>query len=112
MLVLWIKLNLKKSLTLLSGLLRLLSASSAVRRLLPFLTSKRMRRVVTADKISVGFQYLDSDAKEKGVIRYNLVEGYFVVFSWPSSFSALRKAQELVRLLSLAIRIIKCEVCN
>lgn len=71
----------------------------------------KMRRLVTADKVSVGFQYLSSDGKEQGVIRYNLVEGYFVIFTWPSTFSALRKAQELVRLLSFAIRILRSEKC-
>lgn len=80
----------------------------AVLKLVPFFPSKAMRRVITADKISVGFQYL-SDGKEEGNIRYNMQEGYFVVFTWPSSFSMLRKAQELVRLLSFAIRIIKSE---
>lgn len=70
-----------------------------------------MRRLVTADKISVGFQYL-SNGKEEGNIRYNLVKGYFVVSIWPSSFSALRKASELVRLLSFAIKIIKSEKCD
>ena len=68
-----------------------------------------MRRLVTADKISVGFQYLDSDGKEVGNIRYNMQEGYFVIFTWPPSFSILRKAQELIRLLSFAVRIIKSE---
>lgn len=70
-----------------------------------------MRRLVTADKVSIGFQYLSKDGKEEGNIRYNLCEGYFVIFTWPSSFSALRKAQELVRLLSFAIRIIRFEKC-
>lgn len=68
-----------------------------------------MRRVITADKISVGFHYYDSDGKEKGNIRYNMQDGYFVVFTWPDTFSALRKAQELARLLAFAIRIIKSE---
>lgn len=67
-----------------------------------------MRRVFTADKVSVGFQYIE-DEKEVGVIRYNLVEGYFVIFTWPSSFSALRKIKELMRLLSFANKIVRCE---
>lgn len=71
-----------------------------------------MRRVITADKVSVGFQYLNENAKEEGNVRYNMQEGYFVIFTWPSSFSVLRKAQELVRLLSFAIRIIKSEKCQ
>lgn len=71
-----------------------------------------MRRVVTADKISVGIQYLDDANKEQGVVRYNMQDGYFVVFAWPISFSALRKAQELARLLSFAIKIIKSEKCS
>lgn len=71
-----------------------------------------MRRVVTADKISVGFQYLNENGKEEGVVRYNMQEGYFVIFTWPSSFSALRKIQELMRLLSFALKIIRSEVCQ
>lgn len=67
-----------------------------------------MRRLLTADKVSCGFQYLEND-KEVGNIRYNLIEGYFVVFTWPPSFSALRKIQELIRLLSFASKIVKCE---
>ena len=80
-------------------------------KFLPF-SRFNMRRVVTADKISVGFQYLDKDAKELGNIRYNLVEGYFVIFTWPSSFSALRKITELSRLLSFALKIVKSEKCD
>lgn len=71
-----------------------------------------MRRVVTADKISIGFQYLDENGKEIGNVRYNMRDGYFVVFTWCPSFSSFRKAQELVRLLSFAIRIIKSEKCQ
>lgn len=85
---------------------------SVVRKFLHFFPSKRMRRVITADKISVGFQYLNQDAKEEGVIRYNMQEGYFVIFTWPSSFSALRKVQELIRLLSFAMKIIRSEECR
>lgn len=71
-----------------------------------------MRRVVTADKISVGFQYLDDANKEQGVVRYNMCEGYFVVFTWPSSFSPLRKVEELAKLLSFALKIIRSEKCS
>lgn len=71
-----------------------------------------MRRIVTADKISVGFQYVDANGKEVGNIRYNMQEGYFVVFTWCPSFSILRKAQELMKLLSFAVRIIKSENAN
>lgn len=85
---------------------------SAVLKFLRFFPSKRMRRVITADKISVGFQYLNQDAKEEGVVRYNMQEGYFVIFTWPSSFSALRKVQELLRLLSFAMKIIRSEECR
>lgn len=70
-----------------------------------------MRRLVTADKVGVGFKYLSKDGKEEGNIRYNLIEGYFVIFTWPSTFSSLRKAQELIKLLSFAVRIIKSEKC-
>lgn len=70
-----------------------------------------MRRVITADKISVGFQYLNDANKEEGVVRYNMQEGYFVVFTWPSSFSALRKVQELAKLLTFAMKIIRAEKC-
>lgn len=85
---------------------------SVVLKFLRFCRSKGMRRVVTADKISVGFQYLNEDGKEEGVVRYNMQEGYFVIFTWPSSFSALRKIQELMRLLSFALKIIRSEVCQ
>lgn len=77
-------------------------------RLLPFSLSG-MRRITTADKMSVGFQYLNSDNKEIGVIRYNLIDGYFVIFTWPEKFSALRKIQELMLLLSFARKIVKSE---
>lgn len=77
----------------------------------PFFRFK-MRRVVTADKVSVGFQFLDANGKEQGIIRYNMQDGYFVVFTWPTSFSALRKAQELARLLTFAIKIIRAEKCQ
>ena len=70
-----------------------------------------MRRITTADKISVGFQYLDKDNKEVGNIRYNIVEGYFVVFTWPPTFSALRKIEEYFKLLSFALKIVKSEKC-
>lgn len=70
-----------------------------------------MRRVVTADKISVGFQYLNDAGKEEGVVRYNMAEGYFVIFTWPSSFNALRKVQELAKLLTFAMKIIRSEKC-
>lgn len=83
-----------------------------VLRFLRFSRSKNMRRVITADKVSIGFQYLNQNGKEVGNVRYNMQDGYFVVFTWCPTFSALRKAQELVRLLSLAIRIIKSEKCQ
>lgn len=70
-----------------------------------------MRRVVLADKCSVKFMYF-VDEKEVGNISYNMVEGYFVVFTWPSSFSPIKKAKELIRLLGFAIKIIGSEVCN
>lgn len=70
-----------------------------------------MRRVITADKISVGFQYLNDANKEEGVVRYNMQEGYFVIFTWPSSFTALRKVQELAKLLTFAMKIIRSEKC-
>ena len=79
---------------------------------LPLFSRSKMRRVITADKVSVGFQYLDSNGKEIGVIRYNLVGGYFVIFTWPSSFSALRKIKELSRLLSFALKIVKSEMID
>lgn len=103
--------KLRVSFALLSGFLKLLLAFLPETRPLTFLISSKMHRVTTADKISVGFQYLNSENKEVGNIRYNLAEGYFVVFTWPSSFSALRKAEELVKLLSFAIKIIKAEKC-
>lgn len=74
-------------------------------------TSKDMRRITTADKISVGFQYLDNANKELGNIRYNIVEGYFVVFTWPTTFSTLRKIEEYLKLLSFAMKIVKSEKC-
>lgn len=67
-----------------------------------------MRRVFTADKVSVGFQYYE-DEKQIGNVRYNLQDGYFVVFTWPSSFGPLQKIQELLRLLSFARKIVKSE---
>lgn len=67
-----------------------------------------MTRVFTADKISVRFRYYDGE-KELGNISYNLVEGKFFVFTWPDSFSPLRKVSELIRLLSFASKIIKSE---
>lgn len=92
----------------LNALSKLLSVLSVVLKLVPFCRSNSMRRVTTADKVSVGFHYFENE-KEVGNVRYNLVEGYFVVFSWPPSFPALRKAREFVRLLSFAISIIKSE---
>lgn len=94
--------------TLLSVLLKLLSLLSAVRQSLIYLTYKPMRRVFTADKISVRFRYYEGE-KEVGNISYNLLEGRFFVFTWPSSFSSLRKVSELIRLLSFASKIIKSE---
>lgn len=96
----------------LNALWKLLSVLSAVLKLVPFCRFRSMRRVITADKISVGFQYLNESNREEGVIRYNMQEGYFVVFTWPSSFSALRKVQELMRLLSFALKIIRSESCR
>lgn len=68
-----------------------------------------MRRLTTCDKISVGFQYLDYDGKELGNVRYNLIDGYFVVTCWPSSFNSLRKIEEYIRLLSFASKLVKNE---
>lgn len=109
--MLWTKRKLKQFGTLLSVLSKLLSLLSAVLQVRPSSVSKRMRRVLTADKISVGIHYF-CDEKEVGNIRYNMADGYFCIFTWPSSFSALRKAQELLRLLSFAIKIIRSEKCN
>lgn len=67
-----------------------------------------MRRVFTADKVSVRFRYYLDD-KEVGNISYNMHEGSFFVFEWPSAFSPLRKVSELLRLLSFASKIIKSE---
>lgn len=71
-----------------------------------------MRRVITVDKVGVCFRYYDADNKELGQVNYNMREGYFVLFSWPSSFSALQKIAEYIRLLSFAQKIIKSEICN
>lgn len=81
-----------------------------VRKCLPFSVFKRMRRVVTADKVAIRFHYYEGE-KEVGQVNYNMQEGHFYVFSWPSSFSALRKAKELLRLLSFAVKIINSEKC-
>ena len=70
-----------------------------------------MRRVITADKCAIRFHYY-LDEKEIGQVNYNMSEGHFYVFSWPSSFSSLKKATELIRLLSFAVKIIKSELCN
>lgn len=94
--------------TLLSVLSRLLSLLFAVRPLLISLIYKRMRRVFTADKISVRFRYFEGE-KEVGNITYNMLEGKFFVFTWPSTFNSLRKVSELIRLLSFASKIIKSE---
>lgn len=75
----------------------------------PFLTFSDMRRVTTADKISVGFHYLDKDNCEVGNVRYNLVDGYFVVTCWPSSFNSLVKISEYLRLLGFAKKIVSSE---
>lgn len=96
---------------MLNVLSKLLSVLSVALKFLRFFRSD-MRRVVTADKISVGFQYIDANGKENGNIRYNMQDGYFVVFTWPITFSALRKVQELARLLSFALKIIKSEKCQ
>lgn len=98
---------------LLSGFSKLLPdfCVAMLPRLLTFLTSFDMlRRVTTADSVSVGFHYIQ-DEKEIGIVKYNLLEGYFVVFTWPPSFSPLRKVQELLRLLSFAVKIIRSEKC-
>lgn len=91
--------------------MKLLSALFAVLKSVRFFRFKGMRRVITADKISVGFQYLNDANKEEGVVRYNMQEGYFVIFTWPSSFTALRKVQELAKLLTFAMKIIRSEKC-
>lgn len=94
---------------LLLGSLKLLLAFLPETLLLPSsVSSKVMRRLITADKISVGFKYFDGE-KELGNVRYNMVDGYFHVFTWPSSFNALKKATELLKLLGFAVRIIKSE---
>lgn len=98
----------RKSWTLLSVFLKLLSLLFAVRPSLISLISKPMRRVFTADKVSVRFRYYLDD-KEVGNISYNMHEGTFFVFEWPSAFSSVRKVSELLRLLSFASKIIKSE---
>lgn len=70
-----------------------------------------MRRVVTVDKVSVRFHYY-IDEKEVGQITYNMQEGQFFVFTWPSSFTSINKAYELIKILRFAIRIIDAEKCN
>lgn len=101
---------LKRFSTLLSVLLRLLLLLSAVRPFLTFLTSKKMRRIISADRVSVRFRYfVDGNDKEVGNISYNMQEGRFHVFVWPSDFTPLRKVSELLRLLSFASKIIKSE---
>ena len=75
----------------------------------PSSISSDMRRITTADKISVGFQYLDDSNKELGNIRYNIVDGYFVLSVWPSSFNALRKISEYIKLLAFAKSIVDSE---
>ena len=96
---------------LLLGLSRLLSVFLPETPPRPSLiSSKDMRRITTADKVSVGFHYLDDVNKELGNVRYNLVDGYFVVLCWPSSFSALRKITEYMKLLAFAKSIVKSEL--
>lgn len=75
---------------------------------------RRMRRVVLADKVSVSFHYYEhgEQTKEVGNVSYNMRDGLLHVFAWPSSFSALKKVEELIRLLSFAVKIIKSELCN
>lgn len=68
-----------------------------------------MRRITTADKVSVGFHYLDDAGKEAGNVRYNIAEGYFVLSCWPSSFNALRRIAEYLKLLAFAKSIVKSE---
>lgn len=68
-----------------------------------------MRRLTTADKISVGFQYLDGDNRELGRLRYNLIEGYFPVCVFPKHFSILKKIEEYIRLLRLAAKLVSYE---
>lgn len=70
-----------------------------------------MRRVITIDKVSARLRFYEN-GKEVGNIAYNMQEGHFYVFTWPPSFSALRKAQELIRLLGFAIKVIKAEKCS
>ena len=77
----------------------------------PLFFPSEMRRVVTADKVSVRFRYYDKDVKELGNVAYNMRDGLFFVFTWPSSFSSLRKVEELLKLLSFAVKIIRSEKC-
>ena len=74
---------LKRSFRLLLGLLKLLSAFCADLKFPPLL-AKDMRRLVTADRISVRFRYF-KDEKEVGNVLYNMQDGCFFVFKIPKT---------------------------
>lgn len=97
-------------LKLLSKLLLLLSQVQLAR----IFSVKVMRRVVLADKLSVSFHYYErgEQTKEVGNVSYNMRDGLLHVFAWPASFSSLKKVEELIRLLSFAVKIIRSELCN
>lgn len=69
-----------------------------------------IRRVITADKVSVGFEYQSSDGVQLGLVRYNMSEGKFFFMQFPESFGMAKKIAEYIRLLRFASRIVSNEV--
>lgn len=69
-----------------------------------------IRRIVTADKVSVGFEYQDAECKRLGLVRYNLCDGKFFFMDFPQDFDGLRIIGEYLRLLRFASKIVSNEV--
>lgn len=67
-----------------------------------------MRRIINADKVSVGFVYFEGE-KDCGHLHYNLVEGRFTVQCFPDKWPVTKKIAEMVRLLRLASKIVNSE---